>query len=129
MLARSNHDAIDVTVFENESTDEVADFANSNEAVLCSPFKNSSRLTVCTCTTGRVIDHIRGRASNWPARSPLHSRGPRIVRASRLRAWRCRCCAKHAMTTLRIEHGIMADGVLGELATVISRTIGEVIHR
>ena len=129
MLARSNHDAIDVTVFENESTDEVADFANSNEAVLVLSIQELEQVDgVHLHYWASYRSHSRSGEQLASAIAASFSRSQDRARVE-VTGMALPVLRETRMTTLRIEHGIMADGVLGELATVISRTIGEVIHR
>ena len=129
MLTRANRDALDVTVLENESTDAVAQYANSNGAILVLSIQELEQIDGVhlhywasyrshSRTGEQLASSIAASFSRTQDRARVEVTGMAlpVLRETR-------------MTTLRIEHGIVGVDVLEELANVISSKIGQVIHR
>lgn len=129
MLARSNRDAIEVTVFENESTEDVADYANGAGAILVLSIQELEQIDgVHLHYWASYRSHSRTGEQLASAIAASFSRSQGRARVE-VTGMALPVLRETRMTTLRIEHGLVAEGVLEELSGVISRKIGEVIHR
>ena len=129
LVERAMKQFLDVIVVEDKRADDVAEFANARRAIVVLSIEE--------------LDHIDGVHLHYWASYRSHSRtGEQLASAIAASFSRTQDRARvevtgmalpilreTRMTTLRIEHGVVDDEVLEELAAVVSGRIGEVIHR
>ena len=129
LLARDALDMMRVTLLSDSSTDEVAAFANASGAA-----------AVISVQTLKQVDGVH--LHYWASYRSHSRRGEQLASAiaaalAQSKQWPRVEVAGMAlpilretkMTTLHIEHGASSQDALEELALVITKVMGEVIHR
>ncbi len=129
LLARDALDTMRVTLLSNSSADEVAAFANANGAA-----------AVISVQTLKQVDGVH--LHYWASYRSHSRRGEQLASAIaaalsqsqqlprvEVTGMALPILRETKMTTLHIEHAADSQGALEELALVITKVIGEVIHR
>ena len=129
LLARDALDMMRVTLLSDSSTDEVAAFANASGAA-----------AVISVQTLKQVDGVH--LHYWASYRSHSRRGEQLASAIAAALAQSKqlprvevtgmalpILRETKMTTLHIEHGASSQDALEELALVITKVMGEVIHR
>ena len=129
LLARDALDTMRVTLLSDSSTDEVAAFANASGAA-----------AVISVQTLKQVDGVH--LHYWASYRSHSRRGEQLASAIAAALARSKqlprvevagmalpILRETKMTTVHIEHGASSQDALEELALVITKVMGEVIHR